>query len=67
MRKIDIVPFTGKHKDAVIELSIDAWTLVFALTENDVPHCGCQVGKAFRWAFWLNINCLLKQGGRCVA
>lgn len=38
MRKIDIVPFTGKYKDAVIKLTIDAWTPVFSLTKNDVPQ-----------------------------
>ncbi|MCH9807423.1 MAG: GNAT family N-acetyltransferase [Alphaproteobacteria bacterium] len=37
MSKIEIIPFTRDHKEAVLDLAIEAWTPVFARTKNDVP------------------------------
>lgn len=37
MTRVEILPYTAKHKSAVVSLTVDAWTPVFAQTEKDVP------------------------------
>ncbi|MEM9682099.1 MAG: GNAT family N-acetyltransferase [Pseudomonadota bacterium] len=38
MNDVEIVPFELRHKDAVIDLTVRAWTPVFAKTRTDVPR-----------------------------
>ena len=38
MQDIEIVPFEPARKQAVIDLTIEAWTPVFARTQADVPR-----------------------------
>lgn len=37
MPQIEIVPFRSHHADAVIDLTVDAWSPVFAETKEEVP------------------------------
>ena len=38
MSDIEIIPFDPQHKEAVISLTVRAWTPVFAKTQSDVPR-----------------------------
>lgn len=38
MPEIEIIPFEGRHTGAVIDLTVRAWTPVFARTKLDVPR-----------------------------
>ncbi len=38
MTDFEILPFSMEHKQSVIDLTVDAWTPVFAQTQNDVPR-----------------------------
>ncbi len=38
MSDIEIIPFEPRHKEAVIDLTVRAWTPVFARTQQDVPR-----------------------------
>ena len=37
MTRIEILPFAPAHRDAVLQLTVDAWTPVFARTRDEVP------------------------------
>lgn len=38
MSAIEIIPFGPQHKDAVLDLTLRAWTPVFAKTQSEVPR-----------------------------
>lgn len=38
MTEIEILPYSAAHKDAMLALTVDAWTPVFSKTLNDVPR-----------------------------
>ena len=38
MTDLKIIPYSPAHKDAVLALTVEAWTPVFAKTEGDVPR-----------------------------
>ncbi len=38
MINIEILPYAAAHKDAVLALTVDAWTPVFSKTQKDVPR-----------------------------
>lgn len=38
MTDIEIIPFTAKYREAVLALTVRAWTPVFAKTQLDVPR-----------------------------
>lgn len=43
------MPYTPAHKDAVLALTVDAWTPVFAKIENDVPRFVLEVFYPRGW------------------
>lgn len=49
MSDIEIIAFSPQHKEAVIDLTVRAWTPVFAKTQSDVPRF---VYDAFYPAGW---------------
>ena len=38
MMDFEILPYSVRHRNAVLRLTVDAWTPVFAKTEDDVPR-----------------------------
>lgn len=38
MPDVEIIPYSDVYKDAVLALTVDAWTPVFSKTQNDLPR-----------------------------
>ena len=38
MSQCEIIPFEPKHAEAVLDVTVQAWTPVFSKTKNDVPR-----------------------------
>lgn len=49
MSDLEVIPYSAEHNNAVLALTVDAWTPVFSKTQNDVPRF---VFEAFYSSGW---------------